>query len=140
MTGVKGYLGVLLVVVLLCPDPSRGEVVPDGVGQSEVVVSRSGHIPVFDQSVVEVAVKSLLHVGHILHLGDPPHGDLLPFVQVALRGGHGAGEGGGVLLSPSGALHWPGSRRRGLLPCLPHGHLKVTHSACVHPSIYPRPV
>lgn len=85
------YLGVPLVVVLLRPDPSRGEVVPDGVGEGEVVVPGSGHVPVLHQRVVEVAVKGLLHVGHILHLSDAPHGDLLPFVQVALRGGHGGG-------------------------------------------------
>lgn len=105
--------------------------VPDGVGQGEVVVPGRGDIPVLDQRVVQVAIKCLLHVGHILHLCDAPHGNLLPFVQVALRGGHGGGGGDVLLLSPSGALHWLASRRRySTLPSLslPHSLMDKSRS------------
>lgn len=46
---VKAHLGILLVIVLLGANPPTDQMVPHGVGQSEVVVTRGGHIPVLDQ-------------------------------------------------------------------------------------------
>lgn len=84
------HLGILLVVVLLRPDPAAHKVVPHCVGQGEVVVPLGGHVAVLDQREVQVPVEVGLQVGHVLHAGETPHRDLLPFVLVAQRPGHGA--------------------------------------------------
>ena len=42
----------------------------------------SGHVSVLDDGVVEMSVKAGLDVGHILHLRDAPHRDLLAPVLV----------------------------------------------------------
>ncbi|KAE8750216.1 hypothetical protein FOCC_FOCC003024 [Frankliniella occidentalis] len=63
----------------------------DGVGEREVVIPGGGHVAVLHQGVVEVPVECLLHVGHILHLGDAAHTDLLPLLDVSLGSRHGAG-------------------------------------------------
>jgi hypothetical protein len=82
------HLGVLVVVVLLRPDPSRYHLVLNRVRQGEVVVPRGGHIPVFDQSVVEVSVERLLDRVDVVELGDSSDTDLLPSLAVRLRDGH----------------------------------------------------
>lgn len=79
------YLGVLLVVVLLGTDPARDQVVFDAVGQRKVVVTGGGHIAVLDQRIVQVPVERLLHLAHILHLGDAPNTNLLPLITVRHR-------------------------------------------------------
>lgn len=82
------YLGIFLVVVLLSSDPSWGEVIPDCVSESEIVISRSWHVPILYQRVMEMPVEGFLYVSYILNLSNPPDRDLLPFLQVGLRGGH----------------------------------------------------
>ena len=47
-----------------------------------------GHVPVLDDGVVEVSVEAGLDVGHILHLRDAPHRDLLAPVLVIQWGAH----------------------------------------------------
>jgi len=59
--------------------------VADGVGQGVVVVPRSGHIAVLDESVVKMATERFLHVRHILHLSDSSDAYLLPFIVVRHR-------------------------------------------------------
>lgn len=85
------HLGILLVVVLLRPDPAAHQVVPHRVGQGEVVVPLGGHVAVLDQREVQVPVEVGLQVGHVLHASQTPHRDLLPLVLVAQRPGHGGG-------------------------------------------------
>lgn len=91
--GAGAYLGVLLVVELLGADPSRRQVVLDGVGEGEVVIPGSGDVPVLDQRVVKVAVERLLHVGDILHLRDATDRDLLSLLNVRLGRRHSAAVG-----------------------------------------------
>lgn len=79
------HLGILLVIVLLCADPSRHQVVLDAVREGEEVVADRGYIPVFHQSVVKVSVKGLLEVGNVLDVDDPAHRDLLPLLVIAVR-------------------------------------------------------
>lgn len=91
--GAGAYLGVLLVVELLGADPSRRQVVLDGVGEGEVVIPGSGDVSVLDQRVVKVAVERLLHVGDILHLRDATDRDLLSLLNVRLGRRHSAAVG-----------------------------------------------
>lgn len=48
----------------------------------------SGHVSVLDDGVVEMSVEACLDVGHILHLRDAPHRDLLAPVLVSYWGAH----------------------------------------------------
>lgn len=82
------YLGVLLVIILLCSDPSRNQVIFHCMGQGKVVIPRSGHIPVLNEGVVEMPVESLLDLGHVLNSRNAPHADLLPLITVRLRLAH----------------------------------------------------
>ena len=45
-------------------------------------------MPVLDDGVVEVSAETGLDVGHVLHLGDAPHRDLLPLILVCHWGTH----------------------------------------------------
>jgi hypothetical protein len=82
------YLGVLLVVVLLGPNPSRHEIVFDRMGQSKVIVPRRGNIAVLNQRVVQVSVERLLYVSHIFHLSNTSYADLFTFFEIRLHGRH----------------------------------------------------
>lgn len=82
------YLRVLLVVVLLGADPAAHQVVPDGVGQGEVVVPGSRHVPVLHQREVKVSVKTSLDLADVSEPGDAPDADLLPLLLVGERRRH----------------------------------------------------
>lgn len=88
------YLGVLLIVILLRPDPAAHQMISDGVCQSEIIIPRGGHVPVFDEGEMEMPVEALPNLGHIAQAGDAPHADLLPFLAVGQGNGH-PGNGGG---------------------------------------------
>lgn len=79
------YFRVLLVVMLLRPDPAAHQVIPDRVGQSEVVIPLGGHIAIFHQREVKMTVKICFQVRDVFKSGEPPHGDLLPFFLVRQR-------------------------------------------------------
>lgn len=83
------YLGVCLVVKLLRPDPSAHQVIPDSVSQGKVVIPGCCNVPVLDQSKVQVAVETLLQLGHILNTHNAPDADLLALLLVGERSGHG---------------------------------------------------
>lgn len=57
--------------------------------QCEVVVPRGGDIPVFDEGVVEMPVKSFLYLVDIVQFGNTPHTNLFPSLGVGLWLGHG---------------------------------------------------
>ncbi len=82
------YLGVLLVVVLLGADPAAHQVVPDGVGQGEVVVPGRRNVPVLHQGEVKVSVKTPLDLHNVPEPGDAPDTDLLPLLLVGQRRRH----------------------------------------------------
>lgn len=82
------YLGVRLVVVLLGADPAAHQVVPDGVGQGEVIVPGSGDVSVLHQGEVKVSVEAPFDLRHISEPGDAPHADLLPLLLVGERRRH----------------------------------------------------
>lgn len=84
------YLRVLLVVVLLGSDPAAHQVVPDSVGQGEVIVPGRGHIPVLHQGEVEVSVKTPFDLRNVPEPRDAPHTDLLPLLLVRQRRRHGS--------------------------------------------------
>lgn len=91
------YLRVCLIVKLLRPDPSAHQVIPDCVSQGKVVIPGCCNVPVLDQGEVQVAVETLLQLGHILHTHDAPDADLLALLLVGERSGHGGGAGYAVL-------------------------------------------
>lgn len=62
--------------------------ISDCVSKSEIVISRSCHVPVLYQRIMEMSVEGFLYVSNILNLSNPSNRDLLPFLQVGLRGGH----------------------------------------------------
>lgn len=74
------YLGVILIVGLLRPNPSADEVVSHGVGDGEVEVERGRGMSVLHLGVMEVTIELLFHCRHIFQLGDPTDGYLLPSV------------------------------------------------------------
>lgn len=78
------YLGVLIIVVLLGSNPARDKVVPHGVGQGKVVVSRSSDISIFHQSVMHMTIERPLHLSHIFYCYNTSHRDLLPLVGIGL--------------------------------------------------------
>lgn len=84
----RSYLRVLLVVVLLGADPAAHQVVPDGVGQGEVVVPGRRDVAVLHQSEVQVSVKAPLDLRHVRQPRNAPHADLLPPLLVAERRRH----------------------------------------------------
>lgn len=59
--------------------------VPDSVSKGKVVVPGCRNISILHQGVVNVTVERLLHFSDILYRDDPPHGDLLPFIQIRLH-------------------------------------------------------
>lgn len=63
------YFRVFLIVMLLGPDPAAHQVVPDRVGQSEVVIPFSGHIAIFHQGKVEMTVKICFQVRDVFKSG-----------------------------------------------------------------------
>lgn len=63
------YFRVLLIVMLLCPDPAAHQVVPDRVGQCEVVIPFGGHIAIFHQGKVEMTVKICFQVCDVFKSG-----------------------------------------------------------------------
>lgn len=54
------------------------------VGQSKIVVSGGGNVPVLHQGVVNVPVKGPFDFVDIVDLSNAPHADLFSFVHVAL--------------------------------------------------------
>lgn len=57
--------------------------------EGEVVIPRGGDVPIFDEGVVEMPVKSLLYLVDIVQFGDAPHTYLFPSLGVRLWLGHG---------------------------------------------------
>ena len=55
------YLWVLLVIILLCADPSPYKMVPDRMGKSEVVVSWGSNITIFNQSEMKMPIEAFLN-------------------------------------------------------------------------------
>lgn len=92
------YLGVLLIVILLRPDPASHQVISDSVCQSEIIIPRGGHVPVFDEREMEMPVEALANLGHITQPSDAPHADLLPFLAVGQGNGHPGWQSSGCLL------------------------------------------
>lgn len=78
------YLWVDVVIVLLGSDPPADQVVSHRVNHRLRVVSRSGHISVLHQCIVDVPAEGTFKVGDILHNGYSSHTDLLPLVCVCL--------------------------------------------------------
>lgn len=74
--------------MLLGTNPSRYQVISDGVGQSEIVVSGCGDVSVFHQGVVNVPVKGLLDLINIIDFGNTPHADLFSSLNIRLWGCH----------------------------------------------------
>ena len=72
-----GDLGLILVHISLCLNGDN-KVDTKFIHYSPL----SGHVSVLDDGIVEVSVKARLDVGHILHLRDAPHRDLLAPVLV----------------------------------------------------------
>lgn len=93
----SAHLRVCLIVKLLRPDPSAHQVIPDSMSQGKVVIPGCCNVPVLDQGEVQVAVETLLQLGHILHTHDASDADLLALFLVCERFGHGGGAGCAVL-------------------------------------------
>lgn len=89
-------LWVGVVVVLLRAYPSGSQVVPDHVGQCEIIVPGRGHVPVLDQREVQVPVERLFHRYRVLQPGDGRHADLpAELFDVGQRHGCCRSDGGG---------------------------------------------
>lgn len=65
------------------------------MGKGEVVVPRSGYVPVLHQGKVKVSVETPLDLGHISEPGDAPHAYLFPLLQVGERRRHVSTPGAG---------------------------------------------
>lgn len=85
------HLWVLLIVMLLGTDPTPHQIISDGVGKREVVVSRCRHISIFHNRVMQMAIKSLLEFDNIFHRSNTTNADLLSLLVVSLWfiSGHG---------------------------------------------------
>lgn len=98
------YLRVLLVVVLLGSDPATHQVVPDSVGQGEVVVPGRRYVPVLHQGEVEVSVKAPFDLRDVPEPRDAPHTDLLPLLLVGQRRRHVSTKRSGRRSSKTGLM------------------------------------
>ncbi len=78
----RTHLGVGLVVELLCSDPAAHQVITHRLREREIIIARRRDVPVFDQREVQVPVKALLQLCHILHTDDPSDADLLALLLV----------------------------------------------------------
>lgn len=83
------YLWVHLIIKLLRSDPSPHQVISHGVGQGKVIIPWRCNVSVFHQSEVQVSIKALLQLCHVLHSHDPPDTDLLALLLVGERCRHG---------------------------------------------------
>ena len=81
---VVDALGVLVVVVLLCADPARDQMVANRVREREVVVARCRYVTVLHEREVKVTVERLLHCRYVLDQSDAAHTDLLALLFVVL--------------------------------------------------------
>lgn len=82
------YFWVFLIVMLLRPNPSAHQVVPDCVGQGKVVIAFGGHISVFHKGEVKMPVEVSFQVRNVFHPGKPTDRYLLPLLLVCQRLGH----------------------------------------------------
>lgn len=74
----KEYLGVVLVIVLLGTNPSRDQMVLNGMGKGEIVVPRGRNVPILHQGVMQVPIEGLLDLRNVSDLGNAAHTDLFP--------------------------------------------------------------
>lgn len=81
---IESHLWVNSVMVLLCPDPSGNQTVPDRVRQRVIVISDRGHVPILDKREVKVSVERLLHSHHVLDVRDGLDTDLLALLHLGL--------------------------------------------------------
>jgi len=71
-------------VVLLRPDPSGYQAVPDRVRQRVIVIPDGGYVSVLDQREVQVPVERFLHGHHILDVSDGLDADLFALFHLGL--------------------------------------------------------
>jgi hypothetical protein len=69
-------------------------VISNRVREGEVIIARRRYIPVFDQSEVEVSVKTFLQLGDVLHPDNSSDTDLFTLLLVSERSRHTAEQNG----------------------------------------------
>lgn len=81
------YLWVFLIIILLRPYPSPGQMIPDCMGQGKIVVSGRWNITIFDKRVMQMLIESFFDVRHALYLSNPSDTNLLASVLITLGNG-----------------------------------------------------
>jgi hypothetical protein len=85
------HLRIMLVVVLLCANPTRHQLIQNGVRQREIVITFGRYISILrkkksikpsffthlDERKVQMSIECLLDVRHALHLRNAADADLL---------------------------------------------------------------
>lgn len=82
------YLWILLIIVLLCSNPSWYKMILHCMCQGKIVIPVSGNISVFYEGVVEVPIKGLFNFVNIIKCSDTSYTDLFFSFCIGLRCSH----------------------------------------------------